>query len=54
MDLIVRRVGVEEALVAILEVIRIRRSFDPALPNDLALYFAFAEFIPSLRVIVFS
>ena len=30
----------EEALEAIPEVIRIRRSFDPALPNDLALYFA--------------
>ena len=35
-----RRVNVEEALEAIPEVIRIRRSFDPALPNDLALYFA--------------
>lgn len=43
LDLIVRRVSVEEALAAIPEVIRIRRSFDPALPNDLALYFAFAE-----------
>jgi len=31
---------VEEALEAIPEVIEIRRSFDPALPNDLALYFA--------------
>lgn len=35
-----RRVNVEEALEAIPEVIRIRRSFDPALPNDLAIYFA--------------
>lgn len=43
LDLIVRRVSVEEALAAIPEVIRIRRSFDPALPNDLALYFAFTE-----------
>ncbi|MGQ9467589.1 MAG: asparagine synthase C-terminal domain-containing protein [Anaerolineae bacterium] len=43
LDLIIRRVSVEEALAAIPEVIRIRRSFDPALPNDLALYFAFAE-----------
>ncbi len=42
-DLIVREVSVEEALAAIPEVIRIRRSFDPALPNDLALYFAFTE-----------
>jgi len=39
--LVVRRVSVDEALRAIPEVIRIRRSFDPALPNDLALYFAF-------------
>lgn len=35
-----RKVNVEEALEAIPEVIKIRRSFDPALPNDLALYFA--------------
>lgn len=42
-SLIVRRVSVEEALDALPEVIRIRRTFDPALPNDLALYFAFAE-----------
>ncbi len=34
-----RKVSVEEALETIPEVIRIRRSFDPALPNDLALYF---------------
>jgi asparagine synthase (glutamine-hydrolysing) len=35
-----RKVSVREALDAIPEVIKIRRSFDPALPNDLALYFA--------------
>lgn len=43
LSLTVRRVSVEEALSALPEVIRIRRTFDPALPNDLALYFAFAE-----------
>jgi len=42
-SLMVRQVSADEALAAIPEVIRIRRSFDPALPNDLALYFAFAE-----------
>ncbi|MCS7179081.1 MAG: asparagine synthase-related protein [Anaerolineae bacterium] len=42
-DLTVRRVSIEEALSALPEVVRIRRTFDPALPNDLALYFAFAE-----------
>jgi len=40
LQLYLRKVGVEEALEAIPEVIKIRRSFDPALPNDLALYFA--------------
>jgi len=43
LELIVRRVTVEEAMAAIPDVIRIRRSFDPALPNDLALYFALME-----------
>lgn len=33
------RVTFEEALGAIPEVVRILRSFDPALPNDLAVYF---------------
>ncbi|MCX7680438.1 MAG: asparagine synthase-related protein [Anaerolineae bacterium] len=42
-ELVVRRVSVEEALDALPEVIRLRRTFDPALPNDLALYFAFVE-----------
>lgn len=32
-------VDVEEALLAIPEVIRILRSFDPAIPNDLAVFF---------------
>ncbi len=43
LSLTVRKISVEEALDALPEVIRIRRTFDPALPNDLALYFAFAE-----------
>jgi asparagine synthase (glutamine-hydrolysing) len=43
LDLKVRHVSQEEALDAVARVIRIRRSFDPALPNDLALYFAFDE-----------
>ncbi|RLA82582.1 MAG: asparagine synthase, partial [Deltaproteobacteria bacterium] len=33
------KVSMEEALSAIPTVIRILRSFDPALPNDLAVYF---------------
>lgn len=43
LSLLVRRVSVAEALAGLPEVIRIRRSFDPALPDDLALYFAFSE-----------
>ncbi len=43
LELILRRVTVEEALAAIPDVIRIRRSFDPALPNDLAISFALDE-----------
>jgi asparagine synthase (glutamine-hydrolysing) len=42
-DLHVVRVGVEEALSALREVIRILESFDPALPNDLAVYFGIRE-----------
>jgi len=34
-----RRVATQEALGAIPEVIRILKSFDPAIPNDLAVYF---------------
>ena len=37
------RVGVEEALSALRDVIRILKSFDPALPNDLAVYFGMRE-----------
>ncbi|MBI4844897.1 MAG: hypothetical protein HY810_00200 [Candidatus Omnitrophica bacterium] len=37
------RVSVDEALEKIPEVIRILKSFDPALPNDLAAYFAIAR-----------
>lgn len=35
-----RRVEIDEAIEAIPEVIRILRSFDPAIPNDLVVYFA--------------
>lgn len=35
-----KQVSIEEALEAVSIVIKIRCSFDPALPNDLALYFA--------------
>ena len=43
LDLHVKRVGVEEALSALPDVIRILESFDPALPNDLAVYFGMRE-----------
>jgi len=43
LDLHVKRVGVEEALSALPDVIRILQSFDPALPNDLAVYFGIRE-----------
>jgi asparagine synthase (glutamine-hydrolysing) len=43
LDLYVKRVGVEEALSALPDVIRILQSFDPALPNDLAVYFGMRE-----------
>ncbi|MFH1507556.1 MAG: asparagine synthase-related protein [Candidatus Omnitrophota bacterium] len=33
------KVGVDEAIAAVPEVIRILRSFDPAIPNDLTAYF---------------
>ena len=36
-------VGVDEALSALSKVIKILRSFDPALPNDLAVYFGMRE-----------
>lgn len=38
-----RRVTDEEALAAIPEVVAILRSFDPAIPNDLAVWFALKE-----------
>ena len=37
------KVSVDEALSAVREVIKILRSFDPALPNDLAVYFGMRE-----------
>jgi len=40
LELQLREISMTEALEAVPEVIRIRRSFDPALPNDLAIYFA--------------
>lgn len=43
MDLTHRKVPVDEAMAAIPEVISILRSFDPAIPNDLAVYFALNE-----------
>jgi asparagine synthase (glutamine-hydrolysing) len=43
LDLHVVRVGVQEALSALPDVIRILQSFDPALPNDLAVYFGMRE-----------
>ena len=43
MDLTHRKVQVDEAMAAIPEVISILRSFDPAIPNDLAVYFALKE-----------
>ncbi len=43
LDLVHRPVGVDEALAAIPEVIAILHSFDPAIPNDLAVWFALKE-----------
>lgn len=40
-----RKVPVDEAMAAIPDVISILRSFDPAIPNDLAVYFALKEAI---------
>jgi len=37
------KVGVDEALSTVREVVKILRSFDPALPNDLAVYFGMRE-----------
>lgn len=38
-----RKVGIKEAIDAIPEVIRMLKSFDPAIPNDLAVYFGIQE-----------
>jgi asparagine synthase (glutamine-hydrolysing) len=43
LDLHVKQVGVDEALAALPDVVRILGSFDPALPNDLAVYFGMQE-----------
>jgi asparagine synthase (glutamine-hydrolysing) len=43
LDCHVKRVGIEDALSALPEVIGILQSFDPALPNDLAVYFGMRE-----------
>lgn len=43
LELTHRRVTDHEAMAAIPEVIAILRSFDPAIPNDLAVYFALKE-----------
>lgn len=40
----IRRVNSDEALEVIPEVIKILRSFDPAIPNDLVVYFAMKYF----------
>jgi asparagine synthase (glutamine-hydrolysing) len=43
LDLRVVRVEVDEALSTLREVIKILKTFDPALPNDLAVYFGMRE-----------
>jgi len=43
LDVIHVKVGIDEALSTIREVVKILRSFDPALPNDLAVYFGMRE-----------
>lgn len=43
MELIHRAVPVDEALAAVPQVVAILQSFDPAVPNDLAVYFALKE-----------
>lgn len=42
-DVTVVKVAVDEALSAVRKVVKILRSFDPALPNDLAVYFGMRE-----------
>ncbi len=43
LDGTVVKVGVDEALAAVRDVVKILRSFDPAIPNDLAVYFGMRE-----------
>ncbi len=43
LDVTIVKVGVDEALFAVREVVKILRSFDPALPNDLVVYFGMRE-----------
>ena len=43
LDVTLVKVGVDEALSALREVIKILRNFDPALPNDLTVYFGMRE-----------
>ena len=43
LDVTLVKVGVDEALSTVTEVVKILRSFDPALPNDLAVYFGMRE-----------
>lgn len=43
LDVTIVKVGVDEALSAVKKVVKILRSFDPALPNDLAVYFGMRE-----------
>lgn len=43
LDVTVVRVGVEEAISAVRDVVKILESFDPAIPNDLAVYFGMRE-----------
>ena len=39
MEQTILKVGIEQAIAAVPELIKITKSFDPALPNDLAVYF---------------
>ncbi len=43
LDFATVKVGVDEALSTVGQVVKILRSFDPALPNDLAVYFGMRE-----------
>lgn len=43
LDVTLVEVGVDEALSAVKKVVRILKNFDPALPNDLAVYFGMRE-----------